>query len=170
MTSTRTPVTYHHIPDSPDLIYFSSASENTKRFVEKIGRPALRIPLRTPRDGSIRVDNPFVLITPTYGGGELRGAVPKQVITFLNNPANRSLIRGVITSGNRNFGTAYCVAGPIISRKCNVPELFRFELLGTKADVATVQAGLEAFWNVQNNSNRPPSERSEQTTSPTLSA
>ena len=30
--------------DSPDLVYFSSVSENTKRFVERLDRPAVRIP------------------------------------------------------------------------------------------------------------------------------
>ena len=31
--------------DSPDLVFFSSVSENTLRFVEKLERPAVRIPL-----------------------------------------------------------------------------------------------------------------------------
>lgn len=85
------------------------------------------------------VDEPFVLITPTYGGGDLSKAVPKQVIYFLNNPDNRALLRGVITSGNRNFGEAYCFAGTTIAAKCQVPELYRFELLGTARDVEKVR-------------------------------
>ncbi|MCV7636845.1 class Ib ribonucleoside-diphosphate reductase assembly flavoprotein NrdI, partial [Micrococcus luteus] len=31
---------------SPDLVFFSSVSENTRRFVERLDRPAVRIPLR----------------------------------------------------------------------------------------------------------------------------
>ena len=72
------------------------------------------------------------------------------MITFLNDPANRALIRGVITAGNTNFGEHYCIAGPIISAKCKVPELYRFELLGTNRDVARVKAGLDEFWARQN--------------------
>ncbi|MGV0383276.1 class Ib ribonucleoside-diphosphate reductase assembly flavoprotein NrdI [Corynebacterium sp. 22_2729] len=130
----------------PRIVYFSSASENTRRFVAKLGIPAQRIPLRR-KDPELIVNEPYVLITPTYGGGDQRKAVPKQVIKFLNNPHNRALIRGVITSGNTNFGTAYCCAGSTIAAKCHVPELYRFELLGTARDVARVQIGLRNFWN-----------------------
>ena len=71
-----------------------------------------------------------MLVLPTYGGGNEGGAVPKQVITFLNDEHNRSLIRGVIAAGNTNFGDAFCIAGDIISGKCGVPYLYRFELHG----------------------------------------
>nr|WP_263364374.1 class Ib ribonucleoside-diphosphate reductase assembly flavoprotein NrdI [Corynebacterium spheniscorum] len=132
--------------ESTDLVYFSSASENTRRFIEKLHRPATRIPLRPRVEGMIRVTRPFVLITPSYGGGSLAGAVPKQVGAFLNDPVNRSLMRGVITSGNTNFGEHFCIAGPLIAKKCKVPELYRFELLGTARDVERVNAGLDEFW------------------------
>lgn len=131
---------------SPDLVYFSSVSENTKRFVERLDRPAARIPLRLRLEPMIRVTNPFVLVLPTYGGGERAGAVPRQVAAFLNDPANRALLRGVITAGNTNFGEHYCIAGPIIAAKCGIPELYRFELLGTDRDVAQVTRGLSRFW------------------------
>ena len=111
----------------------------------------MRIPLRPRVEGMIRVVRPFVLVVPTYGGGEQAGAVPKQVIAFLNDPANRALLRGVITAGNTNFGEHYCLAGPIIARKCQVPELYRFELLGTQRDIDTVNTGLSRFWDQVNN-------------------
>jgi protein involved in ribonucleotide reduction len=132
--------------DSPDLVFFSSVSENTRRFVETLERPAIRIPLRPRLNGMIRVAQPFVLVVPTYGGGEASGAVPKQAAAFLNDPANRSLLRGVITAGNTNFGEHYCLAGPVIARKCGVPELYRFELLGTRTDTERVNQGLTRFW------------------------
>lgn len=94
----------------------------------------------------IRVSQPFVLAVPTYGGGEPSGAVPKQVISFLNDPVNRALIRGVITAGNTNFGEHYCLAGRVVSAKCQVPELYRFELLGTGRDIEQVSNGLTRFW------------------------
>ena len=94
----------------------------------------------------LRVDQPYVLVTPTYGGGDGHGAVPKQVIKFLNDEKNRSLCRGVISAGNTNFGTAYCKAGEIVAGKVGVPHLYRFELLGTNEDVSRVQEGLRKFW------------------------
>ncbi|MFI9645793.1 class Ib ribonucleoside-diphosphate reductase assembly flavoprotein NrdI [Streptomyces sp. NPDC052040] len=137
------------------LVYFSSVSENTKRFVEKLGLPATRIPLHAHREGMPRVTEPYVLIVPTYGGGERAGAVPKQVIRFLNDPANRTLLRGVIASGNTNFGADYCLAGRVISAKCQVPELYRFELLGTDRDVRAVREGLRKFWTRHSSTSRP---------------
>ena len=136
------------LTDVPLLVYFSSVSGNTARFVEKLGARAQRIPLyRT--DDPVVVDEPYVLITPTYGGGDGHGAVPKQVIRFLNDERNRSNIRGVIAAGNSNFGEAYCLAGDIISRKCQVPHLYRVELFGTSEDVDRVSDGLERWWKLQ---------------------
>ncbi|MDO5724364.1 MAG: class Ib ribonucleoside-diphosphate reductase assembly flavoprotein NrdI [Flaviflexus sp.] len=142
-------VEFTEIEDSPRLVYFSSVSGNTHRFVEKLAVAAVRIPLRPRIEGMIRVSSPYVLIVPTYGGGARSGAVPKQVKTFLNDPVNRGLLRGVITAGNTNFGEHYCLAGPIISAKCQVPELYRFELLGNSRDVEQVRGGLERFWRGQ---------------------
>ncbi|TSE01251.1 class Ib ribonucleoside-diphosphate reductase assembly flavoprotein NrdI [Skermania sp. ID1734] len=132
------------------VVYFSSVSENTRRFVDRLALPAVRIPLHDS-GGEFRVDEPYVLITPTYGGGahivgRERGLVPKPVVRFLNNAHNRSLIRGVIAAGNTNFGETYCAAGDVISRKCQVPYLYRFELMGTADDVARVREGLGSFW------------------------
>lgn len=131
-----------------DLVYFSSVSGNTARFIEKLDRPALRIPLHAT-DEPLLVTEPYVLCLPTYGGGITGGAVPKQVIRFLNNEHNRSLIRGVIGTGNTNFGEAYCLAGDIIAKKLGVPHLYRIEVFGTPDDVRIVHDGLEAFWTRQ---------------------
>lgn len=127
------------------LVYFSSASENTHRFVQRLGIPAHRIPLR-PTDPFLHVTEPYVLMVPTYGGGNEGGAVPRQVVKFLNDASNRRLLRGVIAAGNTNFGEAYCIAGDIISAKCQVPYLYRFELLGTSEDVERVRDGWERLW------------------------
>src|SRR5215213_7499154 len=116
----------------PLLVYFSSISGNTARFVEKVQAKldtrAVRIPLHSS-DPALVVDEPFVLVTPTYGGGqgkgEEKGAVPRQVIRFLNDEQNRSFIRGVISAGNTNFGEHFGLAGEVISRKCSVPHLYR---------------------------------------------
>lgn len=122
-----------------EIAYFSNYSNNTARFVEKLNLPSQRIPLRAS-DPALEVDQPYVLILPTYGGGRETSAVPKQVIRFLNDENNRALIRAVVSSGNTNFGATYCLAGDIVSEKCLVPVLHRFELLGTSEDVFAVQS------------------------------
>ncbi|UFU03159.1 class Ib ribonucleoside-diphosphate reductase assembly flavoprotein NrdI [Ruania suaedae] len=129
----------------PGIVYFSSVSENTRRFVDRLDLPAERIPLRSS-EPALNVREPYVLFTPTYGGGDGQGAVPKQVIRFLNDEKNRSLIRGVVAAGNTNFGSAYCLAGSIVARKCKVPHLYNFELLGTAEDVTCVREGLGQLW------------------------
>lgn len=126
-----------------NLVYFSSVSENTHRFVAKLGVPATRIPLR-PADTPVLATEPYYLVTPTYGGGSRKGAdVPVQVIRFLNEESNRKLLRGVIACGNTNFGSDFCRAGDVISAKCGVPVLYRLELLGTSEDVLAVQSLME---------------------------
>ncbi|WP_151550277.1 MULTISPECIES: class Ib ribonucleoside-diphosphate reductase assembly flavoprotein NrdI [Corynebacterium] len=128
------------------VVYFSSATGNTKKFVDKLGFPARRIPLRK-NDEPLIVHEPYVLICPTYGGGvSIMGREPKpvpvQVIRFLNNDHNRSLIRAVIAGGNSNFGADFGTAGNVIAAKCHVPYVYRFELMGTDEDVRLVQEGL----------------------------
>ncbi len=68
------------------IVYFSSRSENTHRFVQRLGLPAVRIPLNEREH--LRVDRPYILIVPSYGGGGTAGAVPRQAIRFLNDVHN----------------------------------------------------------------------------------
>ena len=127
------------------LVYFSSVSGNTRRFVEKLGRPADRIPLYA-KDAPLKATAPYVLVVPTYAARKGQRAVPKQMIRLLNDEGNRSLSRRAIGAGNTNFGEAYCLAGDIISAKCRVPHLYRFEVFGTEDDVRVVNEGLDSLW------------------------
>ena len=130
------------------VVYFSSATENTHRFVQKLGFPSARIPLRRTEE-PLQVNEPYVLVCPTYGGGasishQNSRPVPKQVIKFLNDEHNRSLIRAVIAGGNSNFGADFGKAGDVISAKCKVPYVYRFELLGNDDDIKICREGLLA--------------------------
>lgn len=124
------------------IVYFSSTSNYTHRFVEKLDLPAERIAVH---GDPIVIDHEFVLVLPTYGAGG-KGYIPKQVIKFLNIEENRKNLRGVIASGNTNFGEDFCKAGYLVSAKCNVPLLYRFELMGLNEDVQKVKEGLKLFW------------------------
>jgi protein involved in ribonucleotide reduction len=128
-------------------VYFSSVTEFTHKFVEKLGLPAVRIPLKSSEAESFIIEDKFVLITPTYGASG-KGFVPLQVVKFLNQEKNRENIIGVIGSGNINFFEDYAKAANVISVKTNVPVLYKFELAGTTDDVNNVRKGIIKFWNM----------------------
>ncbi len=132
-------------PRVPLVVYFSSVSNNTHRFVEKLDARAVRLPLLTGEEPP-EMTEPFVLVAPTYGRPNGSGAVPPQVVKFLNREANRRLLRGVIGAGNTNFGSTFCLAADRIAAKCDVPVLYKFELMGTPEDVRKVNQGLDQFW------------------------
>ncbi len=128
------------------VVYFSSATDNTHRFVQKLDLPNVRIPL-TRTEEPLTVNEPYVLVVPTYGGGVTMSGknsrpVPPQVIRFLNDEHNRSFIRAVVAGGNSNFGTDFGLAGEVISKKCAVPYVYRFELMGNEEDVRILRGGL----------------------------
>lgn len=130
-----------------DIVYFSNYSGNTKRFVERLnGDSAYRIPINTRSDGVITVDREFVLFVPTYGGGEARTAIPRQVRHFLNVKENRDLLRGVVGFGNTNFGEHYCKAAELICEKTGVPLIARVEVFGTNEDVDKVKERLNLLY------------------------
>lgn len=132
------------------IVYFSSVTENTHRFVERLDVDAYRIPLRIDRNNVPVINDDYILICPTYGGGvsispmlssdnpEPSRPVPPQVRIFLSQEENRKHLMGVIAAGNINFGEDYCVAGDVISRKFGVPYLHRFELMGSSEDIDKV--------------------------------
>ena len=129
-----------------DIVYFSNYSGNTKKFVEKLGEDeAIRIPISGTGRG-ITVDQPYVLLVPTYGGGEGRAAIPRQVRSFLNVKENRNLLRGVVGFGNTNFGEHFCKAADLISAKTGVPVIARVEIFGTDDDVNTVKERLHLLY------------------------
>ena len=134
----------------PAIVFFSNVSGYTHRFVQKLAASgfapaaaAQRIPI-FERDGHLSVGAAYILITPTYGGGAGgRGDVPKQVIRFLNDEKNRSLLRGVIGAGNLNFGRDFAIAADIIAAKCQVPLIDKFEVSGTLQDIERITQKLE---------------------------
>lgn len=129
----------------PCIVYFSSVSENTHKFIVKTGIDSIRLPLKTASEIPL-VHRPYVLCVPSYGRPGGAGSVPPQAVKFLNQPGNRKLLRGVIGAGNTNFGSLFCIAADKIAAKCDVPVLYKFELMGTTEDVENVQEGLKAFW------------------------
>ncbi len=103
-----------------ELLYFSSTSENTHRFVEKLGLPARRIP-QDPAAEPLKAREPYILVLPTYGGGGSKGAVPKPVIHFLNDPHNRALIRGRHRRRQHQLRRGLLPGGRIVAQNARYP-------------------------------------------------
>lgn len=114
------------------MIVFDSRTGNVKRFVEKMGLPAI------PISPGLVMKEPFVLITYTTGFGE----VPETTKEFLSR--NSRLLRGVASSGNRNWGYRFALAADIISEQHRVPILHKFEICGTPKDITTTKERIEA--------------------------
>lgn len=113
------------------IVYFSSRTGNTKRFIDKLDCDRV-----IEISENLDIDEPYVLFTGTYARNDGSGAVHPSVIKFLNK--NRHHIKAVIGGGNRNFGNHFGFAADVISHKCSVPVLYKFELFGNNEDVEKV--------------------------------
>lgn len=130
----------------PLVVYFSGPSENTKYFVERLPFNAVRIPL-TRKETPLEINRDFVLATPTYGAGNGKNAVPKQIVKFFRNEAHKQHCLGVIGGGNRLFGhDHYVLAARIIAQLLNVPLLSTFEIRGMQRDVDETTKQIEQLW------------------------
>ena len=136
-----------HSP-APEVIYFSSVSDNTHRFVAKLGLSCQRIPLHTAAAAQLVAQGPYVLILPTYGQAGEGGHIPRQVHAFLKSPVNRERLTAVVGCGNTNFGADYTIAVDLIRAKFakdlhrDIPILGRVELMGTPEDVEQIRGRL----------------------------
>ncbi len=116
------------------FIAYYSLTGNVRRFVRKLGRPPDQLfEISTGRE---MMAEPFVLITPTVGFGQIPGTVSD----FL--ALNGDLLRGVAASGNRNWGPNFAKAADLITEMYDVPLLLRFELAGNDEDVRNFNEGV----------------------------
>lgn len=134
------------------IVYYSGPTEFTHRFVQKLDRPALRLPYNVKEVQELTLDGEYVLFTPTYERRITRGKyagkmtyIPRQVAALLSSKENRHNLLGVVGFGNRNFHEDYARASDEIHEKTRKPVLFRVELDGTQNDVDIVQKGLDSF-------------------------
>ncbi|PCK18331.1 class Ib ribonucleoside-diphosphate reductase assembly flavoprotein NrdI [Bacillus pumilus] len=110
------------------LITYDSLTGNVQRFVDKITNNKYCKVKKITED--MLITEPFIHITYTIGFGE----VPKLTQIFIHN--NKDMLRGICSSGNKNWGNNFGVAADKIANQYNVPILLKFELAGTDSDVA----------------------------------
>jgi len=112
------------------LIVYDSMTGNVERFVKKLNMESLKI------HKELRIAEPYVLITYTTRMGE----VSNKTRDFLFD--NYPFLKGVASSGNRNWGTNFAKAADIISEQYKVPIILKFELSGTEQDLNTFKERL----------------------------
>jgi protein involved in ribonucleotide reduction len=108
------------------MIVYTSRTGNVKHIVNNLKLPNIEI------TDDLIVTEPYFLITYTDKLGE----VPEVVTQFLLN--NHIHLKGVIASGNVNFGEEYCKSADVISDLYSVPVIRRIDLRGNKQDILEI--------------------------------
>lgn len=105
------------------MIVYASRTGNVRSIVSKLGIKNVEI-----NDG-LFVKEPFFIFTYTDGLGN----VPKVVNEFMEN--NHGYCKGVIASGNTNFGDSlFCASADKLSKQYGIPIIHKVEIRGFKKD------------------------------------
>lgn len=111
------------------MIVFASRTGNVRSVVSKLGLPAIEV------TEHLIVHEPFLLMTYTDGLGE----VPSIVEAFMAH--NASYCKGIVASGNQNFGHAlFAGSGDKLTTKYNIPLVCKLDLRGRQADLDQIQS------------------------------
>ena len=109
------------------MIAFASRTGNVRYVVSKLGLPAFDI------EDSPLISEYFLLFTYTDGLGE----VPAKVLAFMEQ--NGVNCRGVIVSGNSNFGATFGKAGEVIAEQWSIPLIRKIEMRGFGEDYEVIR-------------------------------
>ena len=111
------------------MIVFTSRTGNVRYIIGKLKLPSSEI------SKGLVIHCPYLLFTYTDGLGD----VPEKVMEFLENEENQSNLKGIIVTGNVNFGDYFCKAGDLICRNFNVPIIRKIDLRGNDEDVTEIR-------------------------------
>ena len=105
------------------MIVFASRTGNVRYIVSKLNLPSIEI------TESLTIKEPYLIFTYTDKLGE----VPKKIEDFLQQ--NHQYCKGVIASGNSNFGDKmFCESADKISKQYNIPIVHKVDLRGYQHD------------------------------------
>ena len=117
------------------MIIYASRTGNVRYIVQKLGLPAMDL---AEVD---KIDEPYLLFTYTDG----LGSVPPIVDQFMT--ANFDLCKGIIVSGNRNFGHAFFGrAGDLLAAQYGIPLIEKVEMRGTPANYEAITDYYYSIW------------------------
>lgn len=108
---------------------YASRMGKTEKLIEKLAIDAMKI-----ENGTETVKGDYILFTYTDGNG----VVPNIVESFLEN--NPDGLKGGVAGGSRERHAAtFGWAGDIISKKYNVPCLYKVDGEGSEEDVEKIK-------------------------------
>jgi protein involved in ribonucleotide reduction len=121
------------------MIAFASRTGNVRYIVSQLQLPSVEI------DVDRVMTEPFLVMTYTDG----LGGVPQEVKLFLER--NGMYCRGVIVSGNSNFGHhVFGAAGDKIAEQWRIPLVRKIELRGFSEDYKAINRYYEqCIWKEQ---------------------
>lgn len=121
------------------MIYYASRTGNVCSIIDRLALPNKEIQV------GVHVAEPFLLFTYTDGLGQ----VPAVVTSFMEQ--HHKWCKGVIVSGNSNFGAAnFCGAGDALSKQYNIPIIRKIELRGFASDDQAIKDYYEKVIHVEN--------------------
>lgn len=110
------------------MIYYLSRTGNVKSIVGKLNLPSCEL------NNDTTAEEYFLLFTYTDGLGK----VPNKVLDFME--LNHSKCKGVIASGNVNFGESlFCKSADTINELFNVPIVRKIDLRGNNSDIEYIK-------------------------------
>jgi len=108
-------------------LYYDSKTGNVQRFIDKVVQITGWEAIRIEKDMDIQEPGHLVTFTTNFG------QIPALTEEFVAK--NTSRIYSVTSSGNRNWGRNFGVAGDKITTTYDIPLAFKFELSGTMEDI-----------------------------------
>jgi len=114
------------------MIVYASRTGNVRNVVSKLKAECIEL------SEELRLNKPYLLITYTDGLGD----IPAKVQRFLEK--NRDFCKGVVASGNSNFGHhVFGAAGEKIATTYHVPLVRKLDLRGNQTDYEAIQTFYE---------------------------
>ncbi|TCI26738.1 class Ib ribonucleoside-diphosphate reductase assembly flavoprotein NrdI [Exiguobacterium sp. SH5S4] len=117
------------------LVVFDSKTGNVRRFCQRLNG----LGVETVHIDEYNTEDPFILITYTTKFGQTPETTDRFMVLHHKN------CKGVVSSGNRNWGDYYAKAADNLSFAFGIPVLHKFELFGLKSDLEKVKKEVEKF-------------------------
>lgn len=111
------------------IAYASSGTKNVERLVSLLPYDNMDIEQASIHELQRLVSSPFVIAVPSYENSPQYD----DFATLLDMDVLGNC-KGIIGSGNKNFGDLYLVTAKELSKEFSIPIIYEMEFFGTKHD------------------------------------